>query len=127
MDLPLFECKTNKTTKLARKKKRRRYGERVDMHHVFEAFEEKFCAPLSCVGRQTIVEHGVTLELRSNGAADGPGSGYYLLGTALLLALAFLYGFVLCAMGERGVGGAGELRRRRRGGWLGFGAKAKAL
>ena len=33
VDLPLVECKTNKTTKLARKKKRRRYGERVDMRY----------------------------------------------------------------------------------------------
>lgn len=101
-------------------------GDRVDMHHVFEAMEDKFCAPLTCAGRQQIVERGATFDAGALAAGDGPGTGYYLLASVLIIGLAFMYGFTLCSLGERGTGGAGELRRRRRGGWFGGGAKAKA-
>ena len=99
---------------------------RADLHHIFEEMEQRLCAPLTCAGRQVIIERGTTLDAGADlAAAAGPGGGYYLLGSMLLIGLAFLYGILLCNWGER-AGTGGELRRRRRGGSSWFG-KEKAF
>ena len=89
----------------------------VDMHHVFELMEDKFCRPLSCVGRREIVEHGSSLGSMSDATEDdGPHASYYVLGGALLLSLAVLYVIVLCSVHETrfaGAAGGGDLRARR--------------
>ena len=100
-----------------------------DLHHVFEAMEERLCRPISCAGRQQILAHGSLLSARDDAAdAGGPGTSYYLLGSALLLGLAALYAVVLCTIGEmRGASGGAGLRSRRRAAWglWGPGSKPK--
>lgn len=95
-----------------------------DSHQMFEAIADRVCTPVSCAGRQLILESdGAALLVDPHAAAAAaaaPGAGYYILATLLILAVAAGLGVTLCSYGEAlgARSGDAELRarRRRRGG-----------
>ena len=110
----------------------------VDMHHVYEAMEERLCSPVTCAGRALILETGSSSLLADvHDAEDDFSTGYYIFASILICGIGTLYFIVLCTYGEQLEAslmqrGDGELRARRRrqgGGFmdsLGFG-KAKPM
>jgi len=98
----------------------------VDLHHVFERMDERYCHALSCAGRQRIRDGLEPSERTTALAADGSHTGYYAVAGLLFLALGVLYASLLVWFGDtRGDAVAeglrarrGRQRRSRGGGWL---------
>lgn len=97
-------------------------GHSADLHPIFEAMEQHFCAPISCAGRSRLVAGGAsaaTLPYRYGGDASGAdggggggGTGYNVMAVLLLGGLALLYAGLFCWWSETRTG-SGELRARR--------------
>ena len=115
------------------------FSSRADLHPVYEAMEQRFCTPISCAGRQSLLAGGpsaASLPITGGASNAYPSTGgghttYYVLVGCLLLILGGVYLSLYCWYAELRAG-SGELKarpgRRRSGGlsmWLPVGRRRK--